>query len=292
MNRSTHVKMYNYLKKAFVIVFCFAMVLCCSTPANCYVLQGPHLLDLMIKKYGRAKRLLVSQKLIFYDDTRQMGAVEINETLSYLFPEEFRSDILSENTQKIHVVSKGRALTIIDGKIADDFQSVFDIYKELILYRSRILLQKRLDMLGLDGSISSLGRFRGKIAYIVGAQYPDESTPQIWIDKDTFRPIRWIISKKGRHGRQDTTEFRYVEWKRFDNNWYPMRIEIYQDDTLLREIVVNHVEVNPSFSKDFFNIKKLQSTYTEADPGKQKQRDSEGLTEVQKAIEDFKKIYK
>lgn len=284
--------MYQYLKKAFALIFCLAMVLCCYTPANCYVLQGPHLLDLMIKKYGKAKRLLVSQKLIFYDNSRQMGAVKINETLSYVFPEGFRSDILSKNTQKIHVVSKGRELTIIDGKIADDFQSVFDIYKDLILYRSRILLQKRLDMLGVDGSISSLGRFRGKIAYIVGAQYPDESAPQIWLNKDTFRPIRWIISKKARHGRQDTTEFRYVEWKRFDNNWYPMRIEIYQDDTLLREIVVDNIDINPSFSDDLFDIKKLQSTYMEAGPGEQKQRDLEGLSEIQKTIEDFKKIYK
>jgi len=284
--------MYNYLKNAFVIIFCFAMVLCCWTPTNCYVLQGPHLLDLMIKEYGRAKRLLVSQKLIFYNSSRQIGAVKINETLSYVFPEEFRSDILSENTQKIHVVSKDRTLTIIDGKIADDFQSVFDIYKDLILYRSRILLQKRLDMLGVDGSISSLGRFRGKIVYIVGAQYPDESAPQIWLNKDTFRPVRWIISKKAGNGRQDTTEFRYVEWKRFDNNWYPMRIEIYQNNTLLREIVVDHVEINPSFSEDLFNIKQLQSTYMEAGPSEQKQRDSERLTEIQKIIEEFKKIYK
>jgi len=284
--------MYNYLKNAFVIIFCFAMVLCCWTPTNCYVLQGPHLLDLMIKEYGRAKRLLVSQKLIFYNSSRQIGAVKINETLSYVFPEEFRSDILSENTQKIHVVSKDQTLTIIDGKIADDFQSVFDIYKDLILYRSRILLQKRLDMLGVDGSISSLGRFRGKIVYIVGAQYPDESAPQIWLNKDTFRPVRWIISKKAGNGRQDTTEFRYVEWKRFDNNWYPMRIEIYQNNTLLREIVVDHVEINPSFSEDLFNIKQLQSTYMEAGPSEQKQRDSERLTEIQKIIEEFKKIYK
>lgn len=280
------------LKNTFVIVFCLAMLLCCYTPANCYVLQGPHLLDLMIKKYGGAKRLLVSQNLIFYDNTKQIGAVKINETLSYVFPEEFRSDILSENTQKIHVVSKGRALTIIDGKIADDFQSVFDIYKDLILYRSRILLQKRLDMLGVDGSISSLGRFRGKIAYIVGAQYPDESAPQIWIDKDTFRPIRWIISKKTRHGGQDTTEFRYVEWKRFGKNWYPIRIEIYQNDILLREIVVDHVEINPSFSEDLFDIKKLQLTYMEAGPGKKEQDDPEELSEIQKTIEEFKKIYK
>ena len=71
-----------------------------------------------------------------------------------------------------------------------------------------------------------------------------------------------------------------------------MLFEFYEDRTWLSESCVNHVEVNPSVSKDGFNIKKLQSTYTEADPGKQKQRDSEGLSEVQKTIEDFKKIYK
>jgi len=287
-----HNKMHQYLRNAFVIICFLAMVLCCYTPASCYVLQGPHLLDLMIKKYGNAKKLLVSQNLIFYDNTRQMDAVKINETLSYVFPEEFRSDILSENTQKIHIVSKDRTLTIIDGKIADDFKSIFDSYKDLILYRSRILLQKRLDMFGVDGSISSLGRFRGKIAYIVGAQYPDESAPQVWIDKETFRPVRWIITKKAENDRQDTTEFRYVEWKMFDNNWYPIRIEIYQNNTLLREIVVDNINITPSFSEDFFNIMKLQSTYMEAGQIEQKQRDPEELSEIQKTIEEFKKIYK
>lgn len=285
-------KMHQYLRNAFVIICCLAMVLCCYAPANCYVLQGPHLLDLMIKKYGNAKKLLVSQNLIFYDNTKQMGAVKINETLSYVFPEEFRSDILSENTKKIHVVSKDQTLTIIDGKITDDFQSVFDIYKDLILYRSRTLLQKKLGMLGVDGSISSLGRFHGKIAYIIGAQYPDESVPQVWIDKDTFTPIRWIISKKTENGSQDTTEFRYVEWKMFANNWYPMHIEIYQNNTLLREIVVDNIDITPSFSEDFFNIKKLQSAYIEAGQTGQKQSDPEELSEIQKTIEEFKKIYK
>jgi hypothetical protein len=71
-----------------------------------------------------------------------------------------------------------------------------------------------------------------------------------------------------------------------------VRIEIYQDDTLLREIVVDNIDINPSFSEDLFDIKKLQSTYMDAGPGKQKQRDLEGLSEIQKTIEDFKKIYK
>ncbi len=137
-----------------------------------------------------------------------------------------------------------------------------------------------------------MGRFHGKIVYILGAQHPDESAPQIWIDKDTFRPIRWIIGKKAESGMQDTTEFRYVEWKRFDNNWYPTRIEIYQNNTLLREIVVDNVDITPSFSEDFFNINKLQSTYMEAGETGQKQSDPEELSEIQKTIEEFKKIYK
>lgn len=285
------IQIYYFLKKILVFTVFFAILLCSYTNAAAYVLQGPHLLDLMIKKYGAAERLSVAQKLIFYDNTRQSGKVEIDETLSYVFSEEFRSDILSENTRKIHIVSKGRALTIIDGTIADNSESVFDVYKDLILYRSRIILKEKLNRLGIDTSISSLGRFGDKTAYIVGAQYPDESVSQVWIDKETFRPFRCIISKNKVYGKPDVTEFRYVEWRQFANNWYPIRIEIYQNNILLREIIAGNVNINPFFSNDFFNITKLRLNSLKTVPAIQ-QRDSKELNEIQKTIEDFKRIYK
>ncbi|OIN96559.1 MAG: hypothetical protein AUJ48_01370 [Deltaproteobacteria bacterium CG1_02_45_11] len=266
------------------------------TPANAHVLQGPHILDLMTKKLGTANRLLVSQKLILYNNP-QSNSFELSETLRYIFPEQFRSDILSDNAQRIHVISKGAALTVIDGKVIADKENWMDYYKDIILYRSRIMLQKRLASLGVNVSVSSLGRFQGEIAYVIGAQYPDESVPQVWIDKDTFRPMRWLFAgnndlpSASTESGKDFLEVRYYNWQPVEKTWYPMRIELYQNDVLIRKINVDQITVSPSFPEDLFDIKHLQSIYSPASPFVQDQNKTEGLSEVQKAIEEFKKIY-
>lgn len=314
------------MKKSILIFLSFVAFTCFYSHSDAYVLQGPHLLELMTKKLGGAKRLLVLQKLILHDNSLQSGVVKLSETLRYAFPEKFRSDIQSENAQRIYVVSSGVTLTVIDGEVAssppasperanermksgecglrwraglhalpeqerDKFERWFDRYKDILLYRCRILLQKRLLLLGVDISVSSLGRFQGKIAYVLGAQYPDESVPQVWIDKDTFLPFRWIIDGKAGESHKDFPEVRYLEWQRVGKTWYPMRIEFYQNNILMREINVDNIKVNPSFSENLFDIDHLKSIYPPAAPILPDRHESDGLGEVRKTIEDFKKIY-
>ncbi len=260
-------------------------------PANAYVLQGPHLLELMTKNIGTTKSLFVSQKLVFYDDSFQEGSIELKETLKYIFPEKFRSDIVSKNSKRIHVVSKGRSLTVIDGKTVAGLETIFDRYKDIILYNSRSALVQKLAHLGINVSVSSLGRFENKPVYVLGAQYPDESVSQIWLNKDTFRPFRWIINSKKPGGRIDFLEIRYYKWRKISKIWYPMHIEFYQDDSLIRMIEVDEIKVNPGISAGLFDINRLKSTYPKDTQILPKQNQSGELSEVQKMIEEFKKIY-
>ena len=282
--------MHNYMKKILFLFLTGVLFICLATFANAYVLQGPHILELMTQKLGKAKGLLVSQKLVLYDDTQQKIEDELTETLRYIFPETFRSDISSENVKSIHILSKGDVLTVIDEKTVDDSANRYNHYKDILLFRSRPLLQSRLYSLGVDISISSLGRFQDKISYVIGAQYPNESVSQIWLDKNTFQPFRWIM-------RSDTTksgerlEVRYFEWHKADNTWYPMRIQFYRNDDLIREIIVKNIVMNPSFSDTLFDIEHLRSIYPSASDVPADQDKKEGMDEVQKTIEDFKKIY-
>jgi len=278
--------------KKYGIFFLSVIIFICACPlANAYVLQGQHLLELITQNFKKAKRLLVSQQLILYDNSGLKSTVELNETLRYDFPETFRSDILSENVKRIHVLSKGAALTIIDGKAAIESESRYDRYKDIMLFNSRELLEQRLSTHGVDFTVSSLGRFQGQPAYVLGAQYPDETVPQIWLDKETFRPIRWIITGKVADDPEDSLEVRYLEWQRVHKTWYPMRVEFYKNDILVRQINVDNIEAAPDFAGDLFNIDHLKSTYRlEAavpDQGAEKE-----LDEVQKTIEKFKQIYK
>jgi hypothetical protein len=258
--------------------------------ADAYVLQGPHLLELMTQNLGKSKRLLISQKLILYYDSLQDG-LEFDETLKYIFPETFRSDIISENVQRIHLLSKGEALTVIDGKAVAASETIYSRYKDIFLYNSRVLLEEKLFLHGVDVDVSSLGRFQGQPVYVVGAQYPDETVPQLWLTKDTFRPLRWIIIGKTAEDHEDTLEVRYLDWLPLNKRWYPMRIEFYRDDILVREIKVQNIDTKPIFPEDLFDIDHLKSIYLPDASKRAEQGAEKDLNEVQRTIEEFKKIY-
>jgi hypothetical protein len=286
--------MHKKLKKNIIFFTSIAVLLWFFVPANAYVLQGPHLLELMTQNMGKIKSLFVSQKLVLYDDSFKEGSIELKETIKYIFPEKFRSDIVSKNSKRIHVVSKGISLTVIDEKTVAGHETPFDRYKDIILCNSRSALMQKLAQLGINTSVASLGRFEDKPVYILGAQYPDESVSQIWLNKETFRPFRWIINSKRSGGRIDILEVRYSKWRKIGKIFYPMHIEFYQDDYLIRMIEADEIKVDPGFSAGLFDINLLKSTYPKDTKDSQvlsKQREPRELSEVQKMIEEFKKIY-
>ncbi len=281
---------WNYLQK-FSVFFSFIIFIFFYTPINAYVIPGPHLLELMIKKLGTEKSLLISQELLLYDVSAEKNIVKLKETLKYNFPEKFRSDIQSEQTKRIYVFSLGAALTVIDNKIVSNTETRFDCYKDVFLYRSGILLQNRLSLQGVDTSVSSLGRFQNKIIYVIGAKNPDQSVSRIWLDKNTFQPVRWIIIGKGNKSSGDVLEIRYGNWRRTNKTWYPKHIEFYHNDVLVREIYVDKIKINPSFSDEIFDIEHLKSVYPDVSQVEQDKDDSQGLRDIQKTIKEFKKLY-
>ena len=219
-----------YLKIAATTVMGLTIAWLFPVIAKSYVMQGHHIIQLMTEKLGQADSLFVSQRVIFYNvepqpdvlnednsgspdtDTThhisgppdesqkaapaQAGAsppIQLEESIRYLFSQAFRSDIISDTNQRIYIYNAGQTLTVIDGRIANFTESRFDLYKDLLLYRSRESLSERLLNLGIDVTISSLGKFEDQIALVVGAEFPDETAAQIWIDKETFQPLRMMI---------------------------------------------------------------------------------------------------
>ncbi len=282
--------MHLFLRKISYILFYSVIITCFILPANAYVLQGPHILELMIQKIGNPKRLHVEQKLLIHCSTLdiQTDVVELTETLSYAFPENFRSDILSEDTHKIHVVSTGESVTIMDKKISSTSETEYDYYKDILLYRSRTLLNQRLLLIGVDTSVSSLGRFQGKIVYVIGANYPDDSVSQLWIEKDSFIPLRWIIINQTEGNGVESFELRYNNWRKSGRALYPMQIECFQGQNLVRSILVESIKPAPLFPENFFDIAYLKSIYPPLAPDINEYND---LDEIQKTLEDFNKIF-
>ena len=277
---------------------------------NAYVLQGQHVIQLMTEKLGQEKSLSVSQRVIFYNPVNLPDAqaavadqtasspmlqatMQLSESLKYIFSEAFRSDIVSESNQRVYVSNQGQSLTIIDGVISDAGESRFDVYKDLLLYRSREILSERLLNLGIDISVSSLGRIDGRIAFVIGAEFPDKTVSQIWIDKETFHPLGIIVfgAKSPLDAHRGFLEIRYSNWQQIGEINYPMQIEFIQDGVSVRTIEVDDYQINPSFSKDVFDIARLKLEYRQSTPKPDPARQSEGLSEVQKTIQEFQKLF-
>lgn len=315
------------LKKIPVICFLIVISFFVNGPVHGYVLQGPHILDLMVEQLGEAQGLFVTQDLIFYRlvsrvDSESVETVEayqaldlnetdlpddqkievdqnikveetleLEETLRFIFSNAFRSDAQSFDSERVHVVSGDRSLTIVDGNIVPDALNRYDLYKDILLYRTRGGLAARLLELGVDVSVSSLGRFEGEISFVLGAVYPDESVSQIWIDRETFLPTRWIIRGNTGGAESDVLEVRYLTWWKSGQSRYPSRIEFYQDGKLVRVNQVRNFREADIFSDDLFDIEHLRSVYPPAPEQPLIPGEPDEPSEVQKTIDEFRRVF-
>jgi outer membrane lipoprotein-sorting protein len=244
----------------------------------------------MCREMGSARGLQVDQELSVLESFPATERLVLQETVSYRFPVAFRSEFTSAAGRHIQILFGGRALTVVDRRIVAEAANDLDHYKDIFLYNTPDLLKNRLVDLGVAVEVSSLGRFQGRIGYVLGAQYPDESVPQLWLDKETFRPMRWLLKPAAATPAGAALEVRYDDWKKVASLWYPRRIEFYQGDRILRRIQVKRARVNPDFPDRFFDLAYLESLYPYAAAAPSDRKESGAVTDMQRAIDRFRRM--
>jgi outer membrane lipoprotein-sorting protein len=265
--------------------------------AHAFVPQGPQILDMLVSKIGKAGKMRAQQDVHVQDQTLPNRSIALKETVSYIFPDRFRSDAWYQETNRVHVADRNEAVTIVDGAIVSYQNNRYDRYKDLLLFRNRNLLHKTLLAQGLDVGITSLGRFDDRIVYVIGARYPEESESQVWVDKERLLPLRLIFMDQTASQPEGTEriEFVYRNWRKFgDGFWYPMRIETYANQQLNRVIEVRDVQVDAAFSPELLNVSYLRSVYktvNPVEPSQQSGTDAAGADDVQRTIDQFKKKF-
>ena len=277
------------MKNLFQALVFFLISLWSVVAGRAYILPAEQVLTYMTDRVGPSQTLIVFQKTLVYDPLIKEGMQELAETLYYLSPDRFRSEITGPEVEKVTVVDDEDALVVVDGRILRERQNLFDHFKDLILYRDAEVLADRVVRLGVDVDLVSLGRFGDQIVYVIGAKYPDESVPQVWVAKDHFRPLRFILKANG-EGTGRKIEFAdYVERDRGGD--YPGRTLFYEGGKLVRMHVVENVESPARISAELFDLSWIRDRYAPADatdtgPG------SEGeLDEVRKSLEEFRRIF-
>jgi hypothetical protein len=289
MGCKNHYMLVILLKRMVLFHLLFHIVILSPGTAGAYILKVPHILDLAIKKMGAPTTFSVTQNLTLHDNPDNPEVFQ--ETINYKLPESFRSDIITEDMSKIYLFSHNNAITIVNKNISSTVEDLNQYYKDPLLFQNPELLKDRLVFLGIDVAISSLGRFKNQFFYVIGAVYPDKTRPQLWIEKESFLPTRFLILDQTDPNRKKIIEFRYLNWTKTENSYYPMRIETDVDDKLLRTIDALSVKLNSDYDDNFFNISHLQTAYPQKAPGSYEQNQTDELKDVQQSIEDLKRRF-
>lgn len=251
---------FNLKKTALALTALGAVLLQVTPIVRAYVLPGPHILELMTRNLDRSKGARIDQRVIFYEQGPGDSVITVRQTLYYNFHGNFRSDIIGSDTRRIHVVAGDDKMTIANGRAVNDTEDLFEYYKDIFIYKARILTQDRLAALGVNVYVSSLGRLQDKIFFILGAQYPDESISQVWIDRDNFRPVRLLIFDRNPLNSENFIDIRYKQWQKNGDLWYPRQIRFFRQDILVREIRVDRVRVLSGLPAGLFNIRQLKKS--------------------------------
>ncbi len=86
----------------------------------------------------------------------------------------------------------------------------------------------------------TLGRFDGRLAYVIGGRTSDHK-PLLYVDKNAFQPLRLIASEAG--AMQDV---RLLGWgSPTGGDWFPRAVEVVQGDALRVRFTTEKTSPNP-----------------------------------------------
>ncbi len=272
-------------------LICAFIILGLAAASHSYVLPAKQILSFMIERFGSARTCVVMQTTVIYDPALEGGMGELEETLYYLYPDRFRCEVNTPEGEQVRVVGPEGAILVTNGKIIGETENPFDHFKDLLLYRQKDLLFKRLSEQDVDLGVVSLGRYKGRIAYVIGAKYPDESVSQVWIEKNTFRPIRYVLRGGGPHGAI-LEEIEYADYMSLEKGrWYPARILFFQNGQLARMYLLKTIKVNTELSDQLFDIAYLKTLYQPIATTQPPPSPESELDEVEKTIRDFTRTF-
>jgi outer membrane lipoprotein-sorting protein len=261
-----------------------------SQAAFAYVLEGPHILDLTAKAMGKLPPLKIDQKLLIYPLMSDAFPTVLDETVIYVMPRRFRSDIVSEQINRTHLEVARQSLTVIDGRITTTADP-FDLYQRLLRSRTRSQLMKTLGYLGVETAISSLGRVDETVVYVLGARYPDASVSQLAVDKETFLPLRLLLTDGESDDPGQRLEIYYHNWQKVQDGWYPAQVVFYMGGNLVREIRVVQIRANPSIPADLMDLEALKTSIAVTQTDTPQEQKQETVDAIRQGVQDFQKKF-
>ena len=238
-----------------------AFLLLMPSVARAYVLPGKQVLALMEEKHSVPQSLEVRQVVSQLPlDGAPLLAATLRETLHFHYPDRFRSDTSGESYQRIAIRTPQDRLVVVNGQIRTGPPARFEAYTEILLKHTRVALSEYLLQMGVDLDVTSLGRFEDDYCFVIGAAYPDQNSAQLWVQKDTFRPLRLMLPPSALDPQAGTLEVRFLDWGQIEGAVYPMLVQIYRKHQLFREMRVENLRVDAVQDPVLFDTAALRAT--------------------------------
>ena len=248
--------------------------------AAAYVLMGEHVLDLMVKALGHADTLEVNQTLTIHAPatTSPQPPPALQETVRIRLPYDVRADASGDGYQRQMLISGRAALMAVNGVLQNGPLPRYARYNDIMMVKPRQALVEHLRMMGIDVTVSSLGRLEDRYCYVVGARFPDETAAQLWVAKDTFHPLRLVLPPASTTSGEGPVEIRYRNWIFTEGVAYPMHVVMWQNHQMVQEIRVDRLQVNPFLASELFDIMALREEWSR--PGVNGGEDGSALPEA------------
>jgi hypothetical protein len=150
------------------------------------------------------------------------GELPLSFTASLRFPGRCRLELSSPESTRVVAAVSSNGKRRVEGGELPALQAAADEICAVLALRgagegeSRAAVERHLGTLKVNRAATSLGRFRGTVAYVVGD--PGDSAPQLWVYKDRFTPARVRFSDE-KQNRWDIQFFDYTSPA--TGEWFP-----------------------------------------------------------------------
>ncbi|NOZ86672.1 MAG: hypothetical protein GXP49_10450 [Deltaproteobacteria bacterium] len=237
----------------------FMTLLCIAVPAGAYILPSGFLLNSYYdQRPSSIKSFEIKLQTSLIGPSYEGGEASGREIWHIMLPMKFRSDIELPEGMKTVVVSRGRKYILEPGKEMHEEPAMFDPVINLLArssvvgkkktFRAGDLLLADLETAGVKTSVRGLTRFGEHIAIIIGAKEGEPTKPQLWIDKNSFLPLRYLSSNG-----KDSLDVRFSEYRTINRKkWLPGKIKIYRNGKLVEIEEVEEINLKWKGKTSFF----------------------------------------
>jgi hypothetical protein len=234
--------MRHFIRAAWICLAVGFGVASLSSPSAAYVPVADHLLALVASRLDDPAPSVVRQVRTLPAPEPGQAARQFREIVYIRFPGAFRSELTTDDGRRVVVERSGLRWTSKTEGIAEPTPEPMDLAIRLLVHNRPEGLARVLAAAGIDLTVTSLGRFEGRLGFVLGARYPDESVPQVWFDRETLLPFRWLMLNPTAEGPPQRTEIRYFAWQKTGDLRYPQVMACYQDERLVSEARVEGIQ--------------------------------------------------